>query len=405
MRFRSLPLVFAWLLLGALPLCAQESRAELLERQRAEKAKTVTPYEASGVESALVWVERQNPLVKIAPYNGFYIQYGYSEKPIGSGIGVGGGWRHDLFDRQARAVIEVAGTMRGYKYVRGDVALQRLANERLEVGIQGTYREDPQEDFFGLGIDSLKENRTDFLYEASDVQGRVVFKPHHRVRTGVRLGHLDVTVGNGTDDRFTDIGNVFGDITAPGLAAQPAFNYTDVFASFDGRDDPLGARAGAFYTLSWRRYNDGDLERYSFDRINADVQHFLPFFGRKRVIATRVRLHTTRPLSGNDVPFYLQPTLGGSDSLRSASDFRYRDRNMFLLNAEYRWEAFSGLDMALFTDHGSVAPKVGDFDLGDMKRAYGVGFRFNANQAVWLRFDVATGTDGAHLFIKFSGNF
>ena len=34
--------------------------------------------------------------------NGFFVRYGYHEKLVGSGIGLGGGYRHDLFDRRAR---------------------------------------------------------------------------------------------------------------------------------------------------------------------------------------------------------------------------------------------------------------------------------------------------------------
>ena len=36
------------------------------------------------------------------------------------------------------------------------------------------------------------------------------------------------------------------------------------------------------------------------------------------------------------------PTIGGSDDVRGFEDFRFRDRNAVVLNAEYRWEAFSG---------------------------------------------------------------
>ena len=49
------------------------------------------------------------------------------------------------------------------------------------------------------------------------------------------------------------------------------------------------------------------------------------------------------------MPFY-SPTIGGSHSVRSLSDYRFRDDNIMFFNVEYRWEAFGGLDMALFTD-------------------------------------------------------
>lgn len=392
-------------LLYGVPASAQDTRTELLERERAEKAKQIAAYQPSKVERGLVWFERTNPLIKIAPYNGFYAQYGYSEKPIGSGIAIGGGWRHDLFDRNARAVVEAGQSLRGYSYVRGDFAATRLLDERLELGGTATYRKEPQEDFYGLGIDSSKSDRTDFLFRGTDVQGRAVFKPRRWLNAGVRFGRIGVTVKDGTDKRFPDLSERFSDLSAPGFSAQPDFLYQDVFLTLDGRDHPVGPRSGAYYNVSWRRYTDNDLERYSFDRVDADLQHFIPFFHKKRVIATRVRLLSTTAID-DDVPFYFQPTLGGSESLRSTSDFRFRDRNLLAMNLEYRFEAFPGMDMALFTDQGTVASRFNDLDLGQLKGAYGLGFRFNVLQAVWLRIDVAGGgSDGIHTFFKFSGIF
>ena len=106
------------------------------------------------------------------------------------------------------------------------------------------------------------------------------------------------------------------------------------------------------------------------------------------------------------MPFYLQPTLGGSTTLRSVSDYRFRDNNLLYLNAEYRWEAFGGLDMALFTDFGKVAPEPGDLDLSDLEHAYGIGLRFNTYKTVFLRIDVGTGAgEGFRYFLKFSKAF
>ena len=85
----------------------------------------------------------------------------------------------------------------------------------------------------------------------------------------------------------------------------------------------------------------------------------------------------------------MQPTLGGGQTLRSERDYRFRDTHMLLMNAEYRWEAFSALDMALFTDWGKVAPKFSDLDFSDLEHAYGIGFRVIAAQNVIFRLDIA----------------
>ena len=74
---------------ATVPVSAQDTRAEVVARQRAEKAAQLQPYEAKGLEKALLWVEETDPLRKIAPHNGFFVQYGYTGKPVGSGIAFG----------------------------------------------------------------------------------------------------------------------------------------------------------------------------------------------------------------------------------------------------------------------------------------------------------------------------
>ena len=110
------------------------------------------------------------------------------------------------------------------------------------------------------------------------------------------------------------------------------------------------------------------------------LRQFIPIFDKKRVFALQLAMVGTDADDGNRVPFYMQPTLGGGQTLRTSSDYRFRDTHALWMNAEYRWEAFSALDMALFTDWGKVAPKFSDLDFSDLEHAYGIGFRFIAGQ-------------------------
>ena len=115
---------------------------------------------------------------------------------------------------------------------------------------------------------------------------------------------------------------------------------------------------------------------------------------------------TTSPESGQTVPFYMQPTIGGNDTVRSVADFRFRDNNAFALNAEYRWEATSWLDTALFTDWGKVAANTADLNFDDIEHAYGIGFRFNSSKTVFFRADIALwGGDTPRYFLKFNKAF
>lgn len=390
---------------GATTAMAQETRTAVLERQRAEKAANVQPYQPGRLEKALLYVEQEDPLGKIAPYNGFYVQYGYSGKPVGAGLGLGGGFRHDVLDRRARFVVEGGASLSRYTMARVDFSVPTIAGGRGEVGVEASYRHHPQEDFYGIGSASL-DDRVSFRFDGSRIESRAVARPVRWLALGTRIGYVDVSVGGGTDTRFRSIEELFTDREAPGLEQQPAFLYGDLFGAIDLRDQPGNARAGGYYGVAWRRYADRDLDRYSFRRIDADLQHFFPIFDKKRVIAVRGRLMSTKANAGDEVPFYFRPTLGGSDSLRSAPDYRFRDNHALFMNLEYRWEAFSGLDMALFTDWGKVASRVRDVNLRDLRRAYGIGMRFNTYRSVFLRIDVATGGGGGfRYFFKFSKAF
>ena len=80
----------------------------------------------------------------------------------------------------------------------------------------------------------------------------------------------------------------------------------------------------------------------------------------------RLQSAATDEGAGQIVPFYFQPTLGGSTSHRGFNDFRFRDDAVVNVNVEYRWEAFSGLDMALFSDWGTVASNIDQLKLSEV---------------------------------------
>ena len=95
----------------------------------------------------------------------------------------------------------------------------------------------------------------------------------------------------------------------------------------------------------------------------------------------------------------------GAIALRGYREFRFRDRNFIVMNLEYRWEAFSGLDMAIFGDVGKVAARRSDIDLKDLESDVGFGFRFNTFKSVFLRIDIGFSQEGTRVFFKFAPAF
>jgi hypothetical protein len=284
------------------------------------------------------------------------------------------------------------------------VSFPRLLADRLTVTGRARYRYFPQEDYFGIGPDSQKANRTNYLLEETEygVIGALRILPW--LTWSAKAAHVSPRIDAGTDSVYPPIGELFTDATAPGLARQPDFLETGTLIEIDSRDQPGNPRSGTYVSLLGVRYRDLDDFGYDFSRIGGEFQHYFPIFDKKRVIAVRGAFNRYEPGAGSVVPFYYLLPLGGKDSIRGFTDFRFRDLTAVLLNAEYRWEAFAGLDMALFYDLGDAAPDWDDLSLGDLKHSYGIGLRFNTYRAIFMRTEVAFGSgEGTRFFVAFGG--
>ncbi len=177
--------------------------------------------------------------------------------------------------------------------------------------------------------------------------------------SGLRADYFSPSVHEGPDSRVPTIDRIFPPGTIPGLIEQPDYFNTEVFVEANTREPRGNPRAGGRYRASYQRFADLDLNRYSFNRFELDGQQYISLFKNRRLIALRGLFSSSQPDSGNDVPFYLERTLGGPDDLRGFHQFRFRDRHLLLLQAEYRFEIFTAVDGALFYDTGKVASRTG----------------------------------------------
>jgi hypothetical protein len=399
---RSLTALVIVLLACATAAHAQESRAEMLRQEREDKQKTVAPYDANVLEKGLTFVETGS--IPLLTRDGLYAKLG--SLTTGSGFAYGAGYRTSrLFRREGTLDVWMGATAKGYWATEGRVRFPNLAAGRLLVEGYGRRHEYPQEDYFGLGPLSLRRNQTDYSLIANTMGGRMAVRPARVVMVGGGLEYLHPTVGNGSDQSLPSIGETFDDRTAPGLSRQPDFLRTSAFVDVDWRR-PRNARNGGWYRAELSHYSDRDLGAFSFNRLDVDVRQFVSCLSERRVFVGRVFASTSDHATGQEVPFYLMPTLGGNDSLRGFRDYRFRGPHALLLQGEYRFEIWSGLDAAVFYDAGKVAMRRSHLDLHNLETNYGFGFRFNTDNGVVLRVDTALGSrDGKHLWIVFGGTF
>lgn len=219
---------------------------------------------------------------------------------------------------------------------------------------------------------------------------------------GASNGALFTNVGRGTDKRFISADQQYGPNIAPGIDNQTDFLRFSVFTQIDYRDNPLARKSGGNYVIQHSWYQDVDLNRFDFRRMDIDLQQHIPFLNRTRRLVLRAKGTFTETDNNRPVPFYLQPIMGCSDDLRGYRFFRFTDRNAVVYNAEYRWEIFSGLDGALFFDAGKVMPRRSQLNFSDLETSAGFGLRFNARNATFLRLDVGFSQEGFQIWFKFN---
>jgi outer membrane protein assembly factor BamA len=276
----------------------------------------------------------------------------------------------------------------------------------ISIGVRARHRNYPQRLFFGLGTDTSIDDRTSYRLVDSGLQLQAGYRALPWLEAGIRVGGFRTEISGGTLDDVPTTEEVFDETTAPGIEAQPNFVLGEIFAEVDYRDVPANARSGGFYGIRLAAYRDLDFGKFSFDRVDVEATQLFDFFDKRRVLVLHGRFSRSDPRAGNEVPFYLMPYLGGDDTTRGYFEYRFYDRNLVVVNAEFRWEAFAGLDMALFFDAGKVADELREIRLSDLKTSYGIGFRFSARNRFVFRLDIGTGGgEGTRVFFKFNNAF
>jgi hypothetical protein len=377
------------------------------EQARLEKARAVTPQKRSTLERLIYKLDDDLFLERIldAP-RGVYARLGGIGE--GAGFGAGPAFRHNAarFDFKTSA----AASMKQYFIAEASVRFPGTIGHNEYVKPRGLYlelygrrRDFPQEDFFGLGPDSQADQRSN--YAQRDSFGEITAGLEKGLLdAGVGVGYLEVSIGEGTDTRMPSSTAIFSPEDMPGVADRPRFVVIQPFLEFATVDRAVNDRSGGIYRFSAAQYRDRDHGRYSFVRWDADVRHYFSFVKDTRTIALRAVAASARPDPGQEVPFYLQPTLGGARSLRGYRTFRYRDRAAVLLQAEYRWRINEFVTGALFYDTGAVGASPDE--LGRFERNYGIGLRAGNRMGSAFRIDFAFGgREGHRLLVRFDDVF
>jgi hypothetical protein len=295
-------------------------------------------------------------------------------------------------------------TILGYKRVEAEFTAPRLFHRRGALSLLGGWREATQARFYGFGIDTAKSDRTNFNFRQPYGSAFLTLWPTRRLwllRGGVEVSQWSQRPGEGD---APSVETVYTPETLPGLGTRTTYLHSEGTVGFDWRTSSGYSRRGGFYGVTLQDNIDKD-NQFGFNQINYEaIQHF-PILREAWVISLRGLVQTSFAKDGQQIPFFLLPSVGGGSTLRGFSSQRFRDLNSLVLQTEWRIMANRFMELALFYDAGKVTARRSDLDFDRLKSDYGFGVRFHGPLSTPLRIELARSHEGAKFIFASSAIF
>jgi hypothetical protein len=260
--------------------------------------------------------------------------------------------------------------------------------------------------YYGLGPNTPKTGQSVFAMQQT-ITGANAIVPIVPKLSLALLGEVNgraVSIQGNHHESAPSIDHVYTEATAPGLTHQPAFLQFGEGLRF--QPTLFNNHWQIDYLVSFQQFLGS---HSSFHRYTEDLTWTFPIYrnggsygpkdsngpdecgvkcpsittNRTGSIAVQLFITGSIPSSGNAVPFYFQPTLGGSDLngntwLGSYNDYRFRAPNAMVLRGTFEHSIWGPLGFVFSADQGKVAFKRGDLGYNHLAHSFSVGATLRA---------------------------
>jgi hypothetical protein len=342
----------------------------------------------------------------IAPRTGpFGVVVGFQAGGL-SGFGGGLTLEHDSFFRPGNLL-----RLRGSTTVRGEHRLSlglRIPSGkggRFEYG--AGYRVRGNARYFGVGPDTREKDesfyRQDLFWGGLNLRRRVAGS----VFAEGDILYSSIAAGEPNKGKTPSLSTIFAGALPPGFGQHSYGVSGGVQISQesdfgDGRTTRGGSRR-----IRVERFESTDKHRAAFWSYRGELQQFFPLWHRYRVLALRGYGSWLDPAGAGVIPFQRLMINDTPDALRGYHSFRYRDRGMVALDAEYRFPFWSktapgeaGIDLCPLADWGQVFGDAEEIGLRRMKFSYGLGLRIESKRGFAARIEWAHSLEGSTFLLR-----
>ncbi len=246
--------------------------------------------------------------------------------------------------------------------------------------------------YYGLGPEARKEDETVLNADYTLIKERVLRKVATDLFVGLEIDYqrlYNVSFADEGEHPHTMIRGADGTSNL-GLG---------VGIVFDNRKNALNVRQGAFAELAYIHYDNVWGSEYGFNTVQADLRLFKTI-RQNQVLAFQAIGSSMR----GDVPFNQYAQLGGDSHGRGYYTGRFRDKNYFSSQVEYRWLPFRGSKRfggVAFASIGTVAPEASMLAEKQWHPAAGLGLRFLVfpKKDIFIRADFALTPEGNGIYL------
>ncbi|HSZ71146.1 MAG TPA: BamA/TamA family outer membrane protein, partial [Cytophagaceae bacterium] len=144
---------------------------------------------------------------------------------------------------------------------------------------------------------------------------------------------------------------------------------------YDTRNHTTNAHKGWYMEASSYTYSAVTGSEYTFTSVLLDIRKYIPLSAK-----ATLALALTNNLNFGDVPFKQLAYLGGTRNMRGYYEGRFRDKNGFVLQAEYRQTAYRRWGFVIFGTLGNVYSDLPNLINNAPKYTVGAGLRFKINR-------------------------
>lgn len=145
--------------------------------------------------------------------------------------------------------------------------------------------------------------------------------------------------------------------------------------TYDTRNNAFSPDHGTMMQFYFASFNPLLGSEYQYTNFVLDLRQFIRVHDQQ-VLA----LQAYGFFNAGETPLRSLATLGGANSMRGYYQGRYRDKNMAVLQGEYRIPLFWRFGAVGFGDIGNVGPDLAALNFEHLKYSYGGGLRVSLNK-------------------------